>query len=109
MRGNLYDEDDPGLITKKLWSHFKSNFKFSRLPETMHLYDTFRNKPSEKAELFDNYFYEQFSGPSNYNSITLVFIFQTIKYLVSISIEIECIVHTHLYNINCNKARWYTW
>ena len=28
----------------------------------------FRNKPSEKAELFNNYFYEQFSGPSNYNT-----------------------------------------
>ena len=24
-------------------------------------------KPSEKAELFNNYFYEQFSGPSDYN------------------------------------------
>ena len=29
----------------------------------MHLDDTFRNKQSEKAELFNNYFY----GPSNYN------------------------------------------
>ena len=34
----------------------------------MHLDDTFRNKPSEKAELFNNYFYEQFSDPSNYNT-----------------------------------------
>ena len=68
MRDNLYNEDDPGLITKKVWSHVKSNSKSSRLPETMHLDDTFRNKPSEKAELFNNYFYEQFSGPSNYNT-----------------------------------------
>ena len=58
MRDNLYNEDDPGLITKKFWSHVKSNSKSSRLPETMHLDDTFRNKPSEKAELFNNYFYE---------------------------------------------------
>ena len=28
---------------------------------------TFRNKASEKAELFNNYFYDQFSGPSDYN------------------------------------------
>ena len=42
----------------------------------MHLDDTFRNKPSEKAELFNNYFYEQFSAPSN---------------LISITLEIECI------------------
>ena len=34
----------------------------------MHLDDMFRNKPSEKAELFNNYFYEQFSDPSNYNT-----------------------------------------
>ena len=34
----------------------------------MHLDDTFRNKPSETAELFNNYFYEQFSGRSNYNT-----------------------------------------
>ena len=68
MRDNLYNEDDPGLITKEFWSHVKSNSKSSRLPETMHLDDTFRNKPSEKAELFNNYFYEQFSGPSIYNT-----------------------------------------
>ena len=30
----------------------------------MHLDDRFRNKPSEKAKLFKNYFYEQ----SNYNT-----------------------------------------
>ena len=40
----------------------------SRLPETMHLDIRFRNKSSEKAELFNSYFYEQFSGPSNYNT-----------------------------------------
>ena len=68
MRDNLYNEDDPGLITKKMWSHLKLNSKSSRLPETMHLDDTFRNKPSENAELFNNYFHEQLSGPSNYNT-----------------------------------------
>ena len=25
MRKNLYNEDDPDLITKKFWSHIKSN------------------------------------------------------------------------------------
>ena len=33
----------------------------------MHLDNRFRNKSSEKAELFNSYFYEQFSGPSNYS------------------------------------------
>ena len=48
MRENLYNEDDPDLITKKFWSHIKSNSKSCRLPETMHLNSTFHNKPSEK-------------------------------------------------------------
>ena len=68
MRDYLYNEDDPVLITKKFWSHVKCNSKSSRLPETMHLDNRFRNKSSEKAELFNSYFYEQFSGPSNYNT-----------------------------------------
>ena len=49
MRDILYNEDDPGLITKKFLSQVKSNSKPSRLPETMHLDDTFCNIPSEKA------------------------------------------------------------
>ena len=48
MREHLYYEDDPDLITKKFLSHIKSNSKSCRLPETMHLNSTFRNKPSEK-------------------------------------------------------------
>ena len=51
MRENLYNEDDPDLITKKFWSHIKSNSKSCRLLETMHLNSAFRNKPSEQAEL----------------------------------------------------------
>ena len=34
----------------------------------MHLDNRFRSKSSEKAKLFNSYFYEQFSGPSNYNT-----------------------------------------
>ena len=99
MRDNLYNEDDPGLITKKFWSHVKSNSKSSRLPETMHLDDTFRNKPSEKAELFNNYFYEQFSGRSNYNT--------HIDFSNDQVFDIDFNrnrVHKHLSNINSNKA-----
>ena len=91
MRDNLYDENDPGLITKKFWS--------IRLPETMYLDDTFRNKPSEKAELFNNYFYEQFSRPSNYNT--------DINFSNDQVFDIDFNrnrVHKHLSNINSNKA-----
>ena len=66
-RDNLYNEDDSELITKKFWSHVKSTSKSCRLPETIHYNNRFRNKASEKASLFNCYFYEQFSCPSNYN------------------------------------------
>ena len=45
----------------------------------MHLDDTFRNKPSE--ELFNNFFMNNFLV---HLIITLIFIFQTIKFLISI-------------------------
>ena len=99
MRDNLYNEDDPRLITKKFWSHVKSNSKSSRLPETMHLDDTFRNKPSEKAELFNNYFYEQFSGRPNYNT--------HIDFSNDQVFDIDFNrnrVHKYLSNINSNKV-----
>ena len=65
----------------------------------MHLDDTFRNKPSEKAEFFNNYFYEQFSGRSNYNT--------HIDFSNDQVFDIDFNrnrVHKHLSNINSNKA-----
>ena len=67
MRDNLYNDDDPELITKKFWSHVKSNSKSCRFPETMHLNKHYRNKASDKAELFNYFFYDQFSDPSVYD------------------------------------------
>ena len=39
MRDNMYNTDDPALITKKFWSHCKYNYnsKSHRLPEMMYL------------------------------------------------------------------------
>ena len=67
MKENLFNEEDTDIITKKCWSHVKANSKSTRLPETIHLEGRFRNDPVDKAELFNCYFYDQFSGPSNYN------------------------------------------
>ena len=99
MRENLYNEDDPDLITKKFWSHIKSNSKSCRLPETMHLNSTFRNKPSEKAELFNNYFYDQFSGQSDYN----INIGWSNDQVFDIDLD-QNKVRKLLLNINSNKA-----
>ena len=66
MRDNLYNADDPALITKKFWAHVKSNSKSHRLPECMSLQGVYRNLPLDKANLFNSYFYDQFSEESNY-------------------------------------------
>ena len=68
MRDNLYNEDDPDLITKKFWSHLKTKNTCHRIPETMHRNVTFRNKAIDKVELFNEYFCEQFSDPSLYDT-----------------------------------------
>ena len=99
IRENLYNEDDLDLITKKFWSHIKSNSKSCRLPETMHLNSTFRKKPSEKAELFNNYFYDQFSGPSDYN----INIGWSNDQVFEIDLD-QNKVRKLLLNINSNKA-----
>ncbi len=55
MRDNLYNSDDPALITKKFWSHVKSHSKSNRIPECMYLNSRYRSQPTEKAELFANW------------------------------------------------------
>ena len=67
MRDNLYNSDDPALITKKFWSHYKASKKSPMLPECMTYRGQFRNDPLEKANLFNDFFYEQFSDRSTYN------------------------------------------
>ena len=67
LRDNMYNYDDPELITKKLWSHVKSKSNCHRIPECIHRSKTYRNKSSEKAELFNSFFYDQFSESSIYN------------------------------------------
>ena len=66
MRDNLYNKDDPALITKKFWSHVKANSKSHRIPECMHRKGRYRSNPQEKCDLFNNYFFDQFSEASDY-------------------------------------------
>ena len=65
----------------------------------MHLNSTFRNKPSEKAELLNNYFYDQFSGPSAYN----INIGWSNDQVFDIDLD-QNKVRKLLLNINSNKA-----
>ena len=67
MRDNLYNKDDPALITKKFWSHVKASTKSQRIPECIHLNNRYRVDSKQKAELFNTFFFDQFSGASGYD------------------------------------------
>jgi endonuclease/exonuclease/phosphatase family metal-dependent hydrolase len=70
MRDNLYsdDSDNHDLITKKFWSHVKTTSNSQRIPEFVtYNNSTIRSCPQDQAELFNSFFYEQFSDESLYN------------------------------------------
>ena len=67
MRLSVDDDSDPALISKKFWKHVKSKSKSTRIPETVWYGDRVRNNANDQADLFNEYFYDQFSAESNYN------------------------------------------
>ena len=67
MRENLYDDDSADLITKKFWSHVKTTSSSHRIPEFVTYNGIIRSCPQDQADLFNNYFYEQFSEESIYD------------------------------------------
>ena len=95
----MYNTDDPALITKKFWSHCKFTSKSQRLPESMYLKNCYRNNPLDKANMFNNYFFEQFSESSAYDI--------DIDWTNDVSFEISFChrkIRKLLSNINSNKA-----
>ena len=67
MCANFDDDEDSALISKKFWKHLKSTSGTSRIPETVNYHTRFRNNPSDQAELFNDFFADQFSDVSNYD------------------------------------------
>ena len=61
------DDEDSNLITKKFWSYVKSNSNSHRIPELVHHNNIYRSEPLQQADLFNNYFYSQFSEESSYD------------------------------------------
>ena len=58
MDANFEDSYNRNLINKKFWSHVKSSSKNSRIPERMNLRGTFRESPLDKANMFNQHFFE---------------------------------------------------
>ena len=67
MRDNLTDSEDNALISKKFWSYVKSTSKSSRIPESVSLKEQLRSDPADQANLFNTFFFDQFSTPSLYD------------------------------------------
>ena len=67
MSDNLENENDPELVNKKFWSYVKTHSNCHRIPEVVTFNNTSRKKPADKADLFNDYFYEQFYDRSTYN------------------------------------------
>ena len=66
MRANLCDSNR-NQLTKKFWSQVKSTSKSTRVPETVFLKGKASSEPKTKADMFNNFFYSQFSSASNYD------------------------------------------
>ena len=64
---SVIDDDDPSLIPKKFWAYVKSTSNSHRIPETVSYGPNFRNNPQDQTELFNEFFYDQFSEASEYD------------------------------------------
>ena len=99
MRDNIYNDENPSIITKKFWSYVKATTNSHRLPANMHFKNCFRNKACGKAELFNDFFFKQFNESSHYDI--------PIDFSNDSQFEIN-FCHRHirklLSNINSNKA-----
>ena len=67
MHSNFSDDQSENAISKKFWSYVKASSNTHRIPETVHHNDVFKSDFSDQANLFNNFFYEQFSSPSLYD------------------------------------------
>ena len=67
MKSTLREDHDPSLIPKRFWTHVKATSNSSRIPECVSYGGRYRNNTKDQTELFNQYFYDQFSAPSNYD------------------------------------------
>ena len=78
MRANL-DTENRNMLTKKFWSHIKTTNKSTKIPEVVSCVAIATSDPTTKANLFNDYFREQFL---NLLATTLISIFEIIVTLM---------------------------
>ena len=64
---SCFECTDRNTLNKKFWSHVKSKTKDYRIPEIVHYNSQSSYDAASKANLFNSYFFDQFSEPSSYN------------------------------------------
>ena len=66
MRANL-DDQNRNNLTKKFWSYVKSTSKSTRIQELVYQKGKTSSDPKTKADMFNGFFYNQFSEASEYD------------------------------------------
>ena len=65
-------EDETTIINKKFWSHIKNTSKSCRIPDSIHHNGRYRTEPTDKCEMFNTFFCDQFSESSSYDISNLL-------------------------------------
>ena len=61
------DDSDQALITKKFWGYVKYTSNCSQIPKTVKMGSEVKTNPYDKANLFNEHFFNQFSDKSKYD------------------------------------------
>ena len=67
MRDNLFDDSNPSSLKNKFWSYVKCFSKSSNIPEHVYHNNVHTTHSTRKANLFNTFFFKQFSSPSEYS------------------------------------------
>ncbi|WP_293138076.1 reverse transcriptase family protein, partial [Moritella sp.] len=66
MNDNFCDDSNPDFINRKFWSYVKKSNNTHRIPNSVCYKNCHRTCRTDQAELFSQFFYDQFSTPSTY-------------------------------------------
>jgi len=100
MNANFEDPLNRNLINKNFWSYVKSKSSSHRIPEVVSYGDCIRSDPQGQCDIFNTFFYDQFTGESDYS----IDIDYSSDHLFQISFEASHIEKL-LKNLDPNKAQ----
>ena len=67
MDANFEDPLNRNIINKNFWSYVKSKSNSHRIPEVVSYKDCIRSDPQGQCDIFNTYFFDQFTGDSDYS------------------------------------------